>query len=144
MAVDRLTPKPTLRWTFGAVAIILALGLLWLALDGDRGGALGASATLASMETPAETSNTSAESDRLLLRPWERSLTPSSSAGGAREESTAASSDNLTVVVLAGAGALALAGLALFLARKPGPCSLRVARGKQHRPIGVIRCASPF
>ena len=84
------------------------------------------------------------DSERLLLRPWELSLLPSSSAGGAGAASTAASSDNLTVLVLAGAGALALAGLALLLARKLGPSSLRVARENQLRPLGVTRRASPF
>ena len=140
MAVNRLTPKPTSRWTFAPVAIILALGFLWLALDGGRGGPLGAAESSASLAS----TKASTDPERLPLRPWELSLLPSSSAAGAGAESTAASSDNLTVLVLAGAGALALAGLALLLARKPGPCSLRVARGKQHRPIGVIRCASPF
>ena len=138
MAANRTSRKPTFWWPFGAVAIILALGLLWLALDGGR------SRTQETAEGSATLSlaKASPDSERLVLQAWELGLSPSSPAAGAKTEPAAGSSDNLTVLALGGAGALALAGLALFLAWKLRLNSLPVSREKKHRLPGVVRRAS--
>ena len=138
MAANRTSRKPACRWTFGAVAIILALGLLWLALDGGR------SRTQESAQGSATLSLTKAspDSERLIPQAWELGLSPSSRAAGPKAEPTAGSSDNLTVLALGGAGALALTGLALFLAWKLCLNSPPVSWGKKHRLSGMVHRAS--
>ena len=137
MILARILPKSTPRWTCGTVAVIVALGLLWLALEGGRGhtdATSGGSAGLYSTADPLH-------SAPAFLRGWELGYLPPSLAPALAEPANE-NHDNLTALTLGGAGALALTGLALLLAWKRRPNLSWWPQGQRSRLPRVPRRVS--
>lgn len=113
MTLIHKSPKATLQWTFCMVAIIMALGLMWLALENGRRHPQGAAnATSSSISV-------SPISENKLLLGLKLDLHPKSLESTAGEgEMAGAAGDNITVLALGSAGAVTLVGLILFLAWK--------------------------
>ena len=114
--------KPTWRWTFCTVAVILALGLMWLALEGGAkqpleisGGPAGSSSYSTSSTSPSISPN----SEHFMLMGLEPRLNPASLEWTAHQRPTAgADADNATALALGSGGAVTLVGLVLLLAWK--------------------------
>ena len=112
------SPKATIQWAFCTVAIILALGVTWLALEGGEKpprGISGGSANPYSIYVPANSQPT-------MLLGWELDLRAKSlepTAGG--RDTARTGGDNVTALALGSTGAVALVGLVLFLAWKLRP-----------------------
>ena len=139
MAYNGNSPKLTTWWTFGVVGVLLAMGLLWLALDGGRGHQLGNGEEPALLVPP----EAALASEIFMLQSWEVDLLPRlQRATPATESSVTRPQDNLTALALAVAGTLAWAGLTLLLAWKMQPNSRSLARQTPHAMTRVIHRAS--
>ncbi len=139
MIVARKTPKPNVWWTCGTVTIIVALGLLWLAVEGSSGHTTGTSGTSAGLNPTADTPH----SEPAVLRGWELGYLPPSLAP-ASAEPVNENHDNLTALTLAGSGALAITGLALLLAWKRRPNRDWRPLGQRSQLPGIPSRASSF
>lgn len=139
MVVTRKTPKPNVWWTCGTVAIIVALGLLWLVLEGSSGDTTGTSGPSAGLNPTTDTLH----SEPLALRGWELGHLPPSLAL-APAEAVNENRDNLTVLTLASSGALAITGLALLLAWTTRPNRGWRAQVQKSQLPGIPRRASSF
>ena len=139
MIADRISPKPRCRWTFGIVAIVLVIGLLWLALvdGGNRYRSEPASSASLSLVPSALQSNSSNSRQLdLVFLPASLAPTPANPA--------ATPNDNLKVLALGATGAMALTGIALFLAWKlRRNLSLR-SRVKSYESLSISRGVSSF
>ena len=127
MTLIHRSPKPTLQWTFCTVAIILALGLVWLAMeDGRKHSQEGA-------DTTPSSAGVSPKSETKSLLGFKLDLNPKSLESTAGEgEIAGAARDNSNVLALGSAGAAILVGLVLFMAWRlqHGP----PARVKEQKP----------
>ena len=114
-AIKQTSRKPTPKWIFGIVAIVLALGLAWLALDGDRSDPQGTG------EGPAGATSIGPllVSGHMMISVTELDrLTPPIVSLGDQGDIAGSRSDNTAALTLGSAGALTLAGLVLLLARR--------------------------
>ncbi len=129
-AIHQMSRKPTPNWIFGIVAIVLALGLAWLALDWDR------SDPQAPAEGPAGVTSISPPlvSGHMMISVTELGrLTPPMVSLGDQGDIVGSRSDNTAALTLGSAGALTLAGLVLFLARKFRSNSLTKTSEQKYR-----------
>ena len=126
MTLTHRSPKATLQWTFCTVAIILALGLVWLALEDGRRHPQGAANA-----TPSSIS-VSPKSENKLLLGLKFDLHPKSLESTAGEgERPGPAGDNITVLALGSAGAVTWAAWVLFRAwklRDSPPAGVKVQR----------------
>ena len=119
MTIIHLATKPNWRWTFCTVALILSLGLIWLALEEGGEHSRGISGGSSSPDSINVSPHVSSNSGNRMLLSWELGLRPGFlvPAGGERSMA-AAHEDNATALALGSAGALTLVGLVLLLAWK--------------------------
>ena len=123
MAANHTTPKTNLRRTIGTVAVLLALGLLWLVFFGGPGQS---SAVGQDFITPAASPLASAGAGFQAL---DSTLIASVSAASLAHAGTIpGAGDNVTVLALAGVTALAFSGLVLFSTLRLRFGGLSVAR----------------
>ena len=119
MTIIHLSPKLTWRWAFCAVTIVLALGLMWLALEEGRKHPREISGDSTSPSAINLLHNVSPNSKDITLLGWELGLRPASLESTSDKTSMAgAYEDNATALALGSAGAATLVGLVLFLAWK--------------------------
>lgn len=138
MIVGRNSPKPHLWWTFGTVAIIFALALLWLAFNGGGSQPNGAVEGTASLSVTSSLRPQSSNSQE-----WKLSFLPLSLAP-AQAKPSDKPRDNLTALTLGAAGVLALTGMALLVAWKRRPKSSYSDQGKRYQFLSISRRASSF
>ena len=139
MVVGRNSPRPKLWWTFGTVAIMFAVALMWLALNGGGSysngvveGSVGLSVTTGSLHPQPSISH-----------PWELGFLPPSLAP-AQAKAADRPRDNLVALAVGVAGVLAVTGMALFLAWKLRPKSSYPAQGKRYHLLPISRRVSSF
>ena len=101
MAANRTTTKINLRRTFGAVAILLVLGLLWLAFFGGSGPASeGGQDFISPSASPLAATGAG-------FQPLDPAIIASVSAASLAKAATMpGSGDNITVLVLSGVAAV--------------------------------------
>jgi len=109
MAANRTTTKINLRWTFGAVAILLALGLLWLAFFGGSGPAsVGGQDFISPSTSPLASTGAG-------FQPLGPTLMASVSAATVAKAGTIpGSGDNVTVLVLSVVAAMVFSTSVFF------------------------------
>ena len=142
MTIIHLSPKPTRQWTFCTVAIILALGLMWLALDDGEKGPRGISGDPTNRSPINTSSNSPPNAERIQLLGWHFGLGPASLDSTGEERTMAgANGDNATALALGSAGALTLVGLVLLLAWKLRHSSPRGVKEYEHHRPRLVRNA---
>ena len=137
MAIIYRPRSSRLKWTFGTVAIILALGLTWLSLDG------GGRKTQGTIEGPAgpHSINATLASGHIMLPGWELGRHPSALASvGASGNRVGTRGDNTAALALGSAGALTLTGLVVLLSKK-FRCYSPEAREQKRQLWKVVRGA---
>ena len=106
MAAINSAPRINLRRTFGSVAVLLVLGLLWLAFFG------GGSPSSTEGQDFLGPSSSPLESTGIGFQPIDSAIISSiSSAGVAKAGMLPGSGDNVAVLALAGGGAVAFSTL---------------------------------
>ena len=109
MAANGNTPKINLRRTFGAVAILLVLGLFWLAFFGGSGPApMGGQDSLGQSGSPLASAGAGSQPLAPAL------LASISTASVAQAGTLPGSGDNVTVLVLSGVAALVFSASVFF------------------------------
>ena len=140
MAVSRLN----LRRTFGIVAAIMALGVLWLALGGGKGQPGGPdSIGAAAAPTQSLGQQTSVAATGLNLPAPELSVAyPHQAASLTSVATTSGSGDNLGALMWAAVGAVCLSILVLSLAWKQRTAAAPATREEMPAPHVISRLSS--
>ena len=143
MTIIHLSPKPTWRWTFGTVAIILVLGLMWLFLEGNEKHSREISWDSTSPSLINVSPNVDPNPEHMMLPGWDLVLRPGSLASTGDGRSMAGSSeDNAMARVLGSAGALTLVVLVLLLAKKLRHSSPARTEERKHQWPRLVHDAS--